>query len=476
MSEAMSRISCRQDERFLGGSNLDHLSKEKGVELEHDLKETPQNRRILLIDDMPAIHEDFRKILATGPTARELDETGAALFGMPSQRYNAFELDSAYQGHEGVAMVEAAVQAGRPYAMAFVDMLMPPGWDGVETIERLWRVDPRVQIVICTAYSDHPWEEVLARLDVQDRLLILKKPFDLIEVSQLARTLTAKWALARLAASQINSLEQAVHDLKATEAAQRQSNAELAEFAHSLAHDLRAPLSAISAFSHLLTGELAGCAGTKARHYLERICAGAAMEEQLIQGLLLVDHVSRAPLCIEPVDLGALSRQILDELRHADPNREVSVTVQEGLLVQIDRQLIQAAMRHLLGNAWKFTSLRAHAEIEFGTLDRGDGEAVFFVRDNGTGFDMTYAAKLFHTFHRLHDANEFPGTGVGLVAASRIIGRHAGRIWADSKLGEGATFYFTLPPIRHHWPRRKGRTELPGTRLRLPSEAMTQPA
>ncbi|UUZ65629.1 response regulator [Polaromonas sp. P1-6] len=172
-----------------------------------------QNRRILLIDDMPSIHEDFRKILAAKPVAHELDDMEAALFGQTAQpSSDGFELDSAYQGLEGVAKVEASVQAGRPYAMAFVDMRMPPGWDGVETIERLWRVDPQVQIVICTAYSDYPWEKVLELLDVQDRLLIIKKPFDMIEISQLARTLTAKWELAQQAALQMNSLEVAVQE------------------------------------------------------------------------------------------------------------------------------------------------------------------------------------------------------------------------------------------------------------------------
>ncbi|MFC5523262.1 ATP-binding protein [Polaromonas jejuensis] len=172
---------------------------------------TLQNRHILLVDDMPSMHEDFRKILTARPAARDLDDVEAALFGQAAPLSgDGFELDSAYQGHEGVAKVEASVRAGRPYAMAFVDMRMPPGWDGVETIERLWRIDPQVQIVICTAYSDYPWEEVLARLDVQDRLLVVKKPFDVIEVSQLAKTLTTKWELARQATLQMSSLEDAV--------------------------------------------------------------------------------------------------------------------------------------------------------------------------------------------------------------------------------------------------------------------------
>lgn len=170
-----------------------------------------RNRRILLIDDMPSIHEDFRKILAAGPAAAELDDVEAALFGAPEPAApDSFELDSAYQGREGVAMLEQALQAGRPYAMAFVDMRMPPGWDGVETIERLWRKDPRVQVVICTAYSDYSWAEVLTRLDARDRLLVLKKPFDMVEVRQLANILTAKWEMTEQAAARTEGLEQAV--------------------------------------------------------------------------------------------------------------------------------------------------------------------------------------------------------------------------------------------------------------------------
>jgi diguanylate cyclase (GGDEF)-like protein/PAS domain S-box-containing protein len=172
---------------------------------------TLQNRRILLIDDMPAIHQDFRKILAGAPLTPGLDETEAALFGARTRtRPICFEIDSAYQGREGLAKVQSALETGRPYAMAFVDIRMPPGWDGVETIEQLWRQDPLLQIVICTAYSDTAWEEILERLDVGDRLLILKKPFDAIEVFQLASALTAKWEMSRQAALQMADLEAAI--------------------------------------------------------------------------------------------------------------------------------------------------------------------------------------------------------------------------------------------------------------------------
>jgi len=171
------------------------------------------NRRILLIDDMPAIHEDFRKILTGKVSGSDgLEELEAALFGdAPSlPAATAFELDSAFQGQEGLARVELALQAGRPYAMAFVDMRMPPGWDGVQTIERLWQVDSDLQVVICTAFSDHSWDDVFAKLDLRDRLVILKKPFDAIEVLQLASALTAKWQMAQDAALKMSGLEEAI--------------------------------------------------------------------------------------------------------------------------------------------------------------------------------------------------------------------------------------------------------------------------
>lgn len=173
---------------------------------------TETNLRILLVDDLPSIHDDFRKILS--PAAAGDDDLAmmeAALFGAAAPRRQAsFQLDSAFQGEQALAMVEAALQAGRPYALAFVDMRMPPGWDGVETIERLWQVDPRLQVVICTAFSDHSWSDVRTRLDTSDRLLILKKPFDAVEVQQLAAALTSKWSLARQSEAYVERLETAV--------------------------------------------------------------------------------------------------------------------------------------------------------------------------------------------------------------------------------------------------------------------------
>ena len=173
----------------------------------------PENRRILLVDDLPSIHEDFRKILAplAAPTGLDADE--AFLFGQTaSATAIRFELQSAFQGAEALEKVRAARLTGLPFAMAFIDMRMPPGWDGVETVEHLWLEDPGLQVVLCTAYSDYAWKEVLTRLDVRDRLLILKKPFDVIEVYQLASALTTKWEMTEQAAFKMSSLEQAVEE------------------------------------------------------------------------------------------------------------------------------------------------------------------------------------------------------------------------------------------------------------------------
>ena len=174
----------------------------------------PINRRVLIVDDTASIHDDFAKILKPATVADDsLDETENLLFGDPtSAPQDPFELDSAYQGREALDKVEAALAAERPYAMAFIDMRMPPGWDGLETIERLWQVDPKLQVALCTAYSDYSWEDIDRRLPLNDRLLILKKPFDAIEIRQMASALTVKWQMTEDAAMKMNLLEQAVQE------------------------------------------------------------------------------------------------------------------------------------------------------------------------------------------------------------------------------------------------------------------------
>lgn len=239
-----------------------------------------------------------------------------------------------------------------------------------------------------------------------------------------------------------------ITEIKAIETALRLSNAELEAFSYSVSHDLRSPLTTVDGFSRLLAKELhgnhgnQGNQGKKLQHYLTRIQSGVGQMGQLIEGLLSLAHVARLELRHEPVDLSAIASEILERLQAGERTRQAACSIEPGLLVHGDGRLLRSVMENLLGNAWKFSSRRAQATI---TVGRSTAQGAFFVRDNGAGFDMAYADKLFGTFQRLHSVSEYAGTGVGLATVARVIARHRGRIWAESAPDKGATFFFTLP-------------------------------
>lgn len=236
-----------------------------------------------------------------------------------------------------------------------------------------------------------------------------------------------------------------VTDIKAIEAALRLSNQELEAFSYSVSHDLRSPLNTIDGFSRLLAKQVSADANEKSRHYLARIQAGVTQMGQLIEDLLSLAQVSRMQLRLEPVDMSALAQKVVDEWRVRAPERQVQISIEPGLVVEGDARLLRVALENLLGNAWKFTSQRERGEITVGQIRGVDGLPVIFVRDNGAGFDMAYADKLYTAFQRLHGAQEFPGSGIGLATVSRVIGRHGGRVWAEAVPDQGASFYFTVP-------------------------------
>lgn len=225
-------------------------------------------------------------------------------------------------------------------------------------------------------------------------------------------------------------------------------NKELESFAYSVSHDLRSPLIAVDGFSQLLLKSDAGKVSTKGLHYLERIRAGVKQMGHLIEGLLTLAHLSREEINLQSVDLSAMARAIEQTQREREPQRQVQVHVHEGMVAHGDPRVLLAVLQNLLGNAWKFSVRQPLAQIEVGRQPGNGVEDMFFVRDNGVGFDMAFAHKLFGTFERLHSPGDFPGTGIGLATVKRVIDRHGGRIWAESKPGEGATFYFTFgrPP------------------------------
>ena len=236
-----------------------------------------------------------------------------------------------------------------------------------------------------------------------------------------------------------------ITEIKATEAALRLSNQELEAFSYSVSHDLRSPLNTIDGFSRLLARQLSGDASPKVKHYLMRIQAGVSQMGQLIEDLLSLSQVTRATLHTRPIDLSLMALGLLNDWKSRQPERQMAITIEKGLQVNGDERLMRIAMENLLANAWKFTSQTAQAEISIGRQFNPAGLTVFFVKDNGAGFNMAYSDKLFNPFQRLHSASEFSGTGIGLATVSRVIKRHGGRIWAESVPTCGATFYFILP-------------------------------
>jgi light-regulated signal transduction histidine kinase (bacteriophytochrome) len=222
------------------------------------------------------------------------------------------------------------------------------------------------------------------------------------------------------------------------------ANKELEAFSYSVSHDLRAPLRSIDGFSQILLKTCHGQLDETGRDYLQRVRRASQRMGYLIDDLLKLAQVARCTLKRELVDLSGLAEQVVEELRKAYPERGVQFVSQPGLSVQADAGLLRIVLDNLLGNAWKYTGKKTEAKIEFGRRDI-DGESVFFVRDNGEGFNIDYAHKLFGTFQRLHGADEFEGTGIGLATVQRIVHRHNGKVWAEGKESQGATFYFTLP-------------------------------
>jgi signal transduction histidine kinase len=221
------------------------------------------------------------------------------------------------------------------------------------------------------------------------------------------------------------------------------ANKELEAFSYSVSHDLRAPLRSIDGFSQILGRKLGDQLDATGKDYLLRIQRASQRMGELIDDLLKLARVSRAELKKENMDLSRIARDVIEELQARAPGRQVEVAIEDGVVAQADGRLIRGVLENLLGNAWKFTARQDAARIAFGRCEI-DGRTVCFVRDNGAGFDMQYANKLFGAFQRLHKTEEFEGTGVGLATVQRIINRHGGRVWAEGAVGEGATFYFTL--------------------------------
>jgi signal transduction histidine kinase len=455
------------------------------------------NRRILLIDDTPSIHEDFRKILT--PTSEqhvELDEMEAALFGSEVKSTSLlFELDSAYGGQEGLGKLIQALQENRPYALAFVDMRMPEGWDGAQTIEHLWQQDPQLQVVVCTAYSDYSWDELLERLHAHDRLLILKKPFDNIEVQQMANTLLTKWEMTERASIQMSHLEHLVDQRtdqfkQASEALQREIDerkqlesqlvqseklASLGQLAAGVAHEINNPIGFISSNLGALDGYF---------KQLQEMLDAYREAENAIGSSEVIDRLGQLrerveldflrediPLLIKESKegIGRVGRIVKDlkDFSRVDSNQEWQwANLQQGIESTLnivanelkykadvvkefqklpDIECLPSQINQVIMNLIVNASQAMGPERGIITLRTGlEGETVSIeVADTGIGIEPDNLQKIFDPFYTTKPVGQ--GTGLGLSLSYGIVKKHQGDISVRSEVGVGSTFRVELP-------------------------------
>jgi len=411
----------------------------------------PENEmihRILIIDDNPSIHKDFQTILIDEEESTTLNELRSEVFGNKTNdntSKSVYELDFASQGKEGCEKIKQACSEDRPYELVFVDMRMPPGWDGLKTIEHIWQIDPKVQVVICTAYSDYSWGEITERLGRSENLLILKKPFDSSEVAQLASALTEKWILARKASLKMEQLEQMVKERteKQTELITKidNINKELKDFASIVSHDLKAPLRGIKSLATWILDDCSDKLSEQGKEQMNLLLGRVERMYHLIDGVLQYSKAGRTEEKTAQVNLNDFVPEVIDMLA---PPENMSITIENTMpVIECAETHIMQLFQNLLSNAIKYMD-KPKGQIKIDCVEE-DCFWKFSITDNGPGIEEKHFENIFKMFQALSVSEESEGTGVGLTIAKKIVELYGGKIWVESKIGSGSTFFFTLP-------------------------------
>jgi two-component system NtrC family sensor kinase len=465
-----------------------------------------RQRRILIVDDNPAIHEDFRKVLDAGmPTVDALAKSAEAFFGeakAPGADV-AFEMDSAFQAEEALQLVATARQENRPYAMAFLDVRMPPGWDGIETAARMWERDPHLQIVFCTAYSDYSWSDMRTKLGRTDRFVILKKPFDNVEVLQLADALTEKWHVTEQAALKMDALEKAVEErtreiraanqalqaqiverqLLENQLVQAQKLESIGQLAAGIAHEINTPIqyigdsveflrSAVGSLGEVLVQYRQLHTGSEASDTDAMLARAKAAEEAVEFDFLQseiprafdrtfdgVARVARIVRAMKEFSFPEAREHTYADINHALENTLVVARNEYSLLASVETQFgdlpdvkcnvseLNQVFLNLIVNA-------AHA-IQASGKDAATGVIAIrtsaanslveiAIRDNGCGIAPEHANKVFDPFFTTKEVGR--GTGQGLsIARAVVVTRHGGTLSFETQVGRGTTFFVRVP-------------------------------
>jgi two-component system, sensor histidine kinase and response regulator len=443
----------------------------------------PETIRVLVIDDQESIHEDFRKIVQTEERDdHDINREAAALFGdetveeLPTDKY---VVDSAHQGEEGLILVQQALQNRKPYPLAFVDVRMPPGWDGVETIQRIWKVDPEILVVLCTAYSDHTWEDIVAKLGRTDHLLILKKPFDNIEVRQLVLALTKRWYLARQAEMTRDQLEQRVldrthevqqrsHDLEEATIELKSTNEQLAaarvaaeaanraksEFLANMSHEIRTPMTAIVGYAELLRDEIikAEMPGAPVE-FVDAILNNTEHLLGLLNDILDMSKIESGQLEVERLRCNPweIVHNVASMMRAPAKAKGLTLSIENvGPIpesIESDPLRLRQILANLIGNAIKFTaSGGVHVSVGMSQENHECPMMRFEVTDTGIGMLPDTIGKLFDRFSQADTSTtrRFGGSGLGLAISKRLAVMLGGDITVRSESGHGSTFTVTV--------------------------------